>query len=218
MAYVARPERPGGAAAVILPDLRGLHGFYKGFAERVAEAGITAIAIDYFGRELGDGARDGTPEQMMPLVMGLAPEQVAADVAAAVEHLRGLDDVDDVFVIGFCFGGSQAWLQSALTPGLAGCVGFYGRPDDVRPFLSPVGPRRCCCSPGPTTCSRRAEDFRRFDAELSDVGVEHELVLYEGAPHAFFDVAAEGWAEACADAWERLLAFVVRARSRRAAP
>jgi carboxymethylenebutenolidase len=213
MAYVARPERPSGAAAVILPDLRGLHGFYKGFAERMAEAGITAIAIDYFGRELGDGARDGTPEQMMPLVMGLAPEQVAADVAAAVEHLRGLEGVDDVFALGFCFGGSQAWLQSALTPGLAGCIGFYGRPDDVRPFLSRLDTPMLLLA-GTEDMLTPAEDFAAFGAELSDVGVDHELVLYDGAPHAFFDVAAAGWVEACADAWERLLAFVAARSSR----
>jgi carboxymethylenebutenolidase len=207
MAYVARPERPGGAAAVILPDLRGLHGFYKGFAERMAEAGITAIAIDYFGRELGDGERNGTPEQMMPLVMGLAPEQVAADVAAAVEHVRGLDGVDDVFAVGFCFGGSQAWLQSALTPGLAGCIGFYGRPADVRPFLARLETPMLLLA-GTEDMLTPAEDFRAFGGELDDVGVEHELVLYDGAPHAFFDVAAGDWAAECADAWERLLSFV----------
>ena len=38
--------------------------------------------------------------------------------------------------------------------------------------------------------------------------VEHELVVYDGAPHSFFDRKQEDFAEASADAWSRVLAFV----------
>ena len=31
--------------------------------------------------------------------------------------------------VGFCFGGAFSWRQSASGLGLAGCAGFYGRPD-----------------------------------------------------------------------------------------
>ena len=41
-------------------------------------------------------------------------------------------------------------------------------------------------------------------------GVEHELVVYEGAPHSFFDRRYEEYADASADAWQRVLAFVDR--------
>src|SRR5438067_13034152 len=43
---------------VILPDVRGLHGFYTDLAVRFADAGIHATAIDYFGRTAGIGTRD----------------------------------------------------------------------------------------------------------------------------------------------------------------
>ena len=49
-----------------------------------------------------------------------------------------------------------------------------------------------------------------FDAALTAAGVEHELVVYEGAPHSFFDRRFEEYAEQSADAWERVLAFVER--------
>src|SRR4051794_32250802 len=54
-AYEATPAgfRTGGAGMVVLPDVRGLHPYYKDLAQRFAEAGIPAVAIDYFGRTAG---------------------------------------------------------------------------------------------------------------------------------------------------------------------
>src|SRR5919204_2930418 len=56
----ALAEAPEGAApgVVILPDVRGLYRFYIELAERFAQAGHHAIAIDYFGRTAGTGERD----------------------------------------------------------------------------------------------------------------------------------------------------------------
>ena len=52
-AFSARTDTPDAAGMVILPDVRGLHGFYKDLAARFAEAGIHAVVIDYFGRTAG---------------------------------------------------------------------------------------------------------------------------------------------------------------------
>ncbi|MGI8826339.1 MAG: dienelactone hydrolase family protein [Chloroflexota bacterium] len=57
-AYLANPDRPAGARIVILPDVRGLHQFYKELALRFAEQGVTALALDYFGRTAGLTGRD----------------------------------------------------------------------------------------------------------------------------------------------------------------
>ena len=43
---------------LILPDVRGLHPFYEELALRFAEAGVEALAIDYFGRSAGLAPRD----------------------------------------------------------------------------------------------------------------------------------------------------------------
>lgn len=209
MAYGAAPDAPRGCGAVVLPDVRGLHDYYRGFARALAGAGVAAVAIDYYGRVLPDGPRDASMAEMFPLVDRLAPEHVAADAAAATAHLRSgaLGPVDAAFAIGFCFGGSQAWIQSAFDHGLAGCVGFYGRPDDCRPFVDRMGPPLLMLVAGEDALTP-VEDFRRFDAELVKAGVAHELVVYGGAPHSFFDGGLAEHAAACEDAWRRLLAFV----------
>ena len=52
------------------------------------------------------------------------------------------------------------------------------------------------------------EEFQKFDHELSEAGVAHDLHIYEGAPHSFFDRSFEEHRQACDDAWRRLLDFV----------
>src|SRR5689334_3119152 len=52
-AYAARPHDRTGAAVLVLPDNRGLFGFYEQLTIRLAEQGHPAVAIDYFGRSAG---------------------------------------------------------------------------------------------------------------------------------------------------------------------
>ena len=49
---------------------------------------------------------------------------------------------------------------------------------------------------------------RAFEQALTGAGVEHEIVVYDGAPHSFFDRKQAEFAEASDDAWRRVLAFV----------
>jgi carboxymethylenebutenolidase len=55
-----------------------------------------------------------------------------------------------------------------------------------------------------------SEDNEAFERALSEAGVEHELVVYEGAPHSFFDRKQEEFGAASEDAWGRVLEFVER--------
>jgi carboxymethylenebutenolidase len=52
------------------------------------------------------------------------------------------------------------------------------------------------------------EAFHAFDKELTEANVGHEMHIYEGAPHSFFDRTYEQWKDACDDAWRCMLAFV----------
>src|SRR6476660_7295166 len=64
-AYYAQAEQPKVEAQVLIyPDVRGLHDFYRALAMRFAEAGINALAFDYFGRTAGLTSRDDSFEYM----------------------------------------------------------------------------------------------------------------------------------------------------------
>jgi carboxymethylenebutenolidase len=54
------------------------------------------------------------------------------------------------------------------------------------------------------------EDSHAFDEALTAAGVEHEVVVYPGAPHSFFDRKYEEFAADSEDAWGRVVAFLER--------
>jgi carboxymethylenebutenolidase len=207
-AYFARAEQPTGAGIVVLPDVRGLHAFYKELARRFAEAGVDAVAIDYFGRSAGIGDRTESFE-FMPHVEQTKPETIAADVASAVAYLKSKDGgaVRSVFTVGFCFGGSNSWNQSAAGLGLGGCIGFYGRPQRSEPFMSKMTSPLLMLVAGADGATPQ-EAFLAFDKELTKAKVPHEMHIYQGAPHSFFDRTFDQWKDACDDAWRRMLGFI----------
>jgi carboxymethylenebutenolidase len=212
-AFAAMPEESGGPGVVILPDVRGLYRFYEELALRFGERGICAVAIDFFGRTAGVAKRADDFDYAVHVAQ-TTPEGIQADVRAAVEHLRPTSRA--VFTVGFCFGGRHSWLAAAGGHGLAGAAGFYGRPgagadgspgpiQRARDFAAPILALQAGDDRNIT-----AADNEAFDRALTEAGVEHELVTYEGAPHSFFDRRHEDFADASDDAWRRVLAFVER--------
>ena len=207
MAHAARAARPGGTGVVILPDVRGMHPFYKELADRFAEAGFDAVAFDYFARTAGHGPRD-EGFAFRPHVEATTPEGIAADTAAAIAFLRSEAGgaVGRVFTVGFCFGGSGSWRQSAAQPGLAGAIGFYGRPERARDVVPQMRAPLLLLVAGEDFTP--LSEFEAFDRELTAAGVPHRMVVYEGAPHSFFDRTFEEHAAASADAWRQMLDFM----------
>jgi carboxymethylenebutenolidase len=212
-AFEAKAADPTNVAIVILPDVRGLHDYYAELALRFAEAGIDAVAIDWFGRTAGLGRRrEGF--DFMPQVQQLTWDGMQADIRAGAEHAATFGR-GNLFTIGFCMGGRAAFLTPTLGIGLTGAIGFYG---------SPVGPGRGG-SPQPVDLADTMEGkvlglfggadesippaaVAGFDEALTKAGVEHTLKTYEGAPHSFFDRKADQFARASDDAWQQVLGFI----------
>lgn len=211
MAYEAIGETPSDTAVVVLPDVRGLFQFYKDLAVRLAEAGHDSVAIDYFGRTAGSGDRPNDWD-FAPHVAATTIEGVRADTAAAVAHLRDGHPERKIFTVGFCFGGSNSWHQAANGHGLAGAIGFYGRPkrSDSDAAIERVGEMNCpvLALMGGEDPSIPQESVDAFENALAEAGVEHEVVVYPGAPHSFFDRKYSDFADDSADAWRRVLAFI----------
>ena len=141
-------------------------------------------------------------------------DEIQADVAAVVAHLRSTCDA--IFAVWFCFGGRHSRLAAAAGHGLAGAIGFHGRPGEgmdgsagptqragefEAPILALMGGADEAIGP---------EEVAAFEEALEQAGLEHEVVTYPGAPHSFFDRRYEAFAGESEDAWHRVLAFVER--------
>ena len=216
-AFHARPDAPFGAGMLILPDVRGLHTFYEELALRFAETGMEAVAIDYFGRTAPAPPR-GAAFEHNPHVEQTRYATLAQDMKAGLDYLAAQPGVRATFSVGFCFGGRLALLAAGRQEfGLTGVIGFYGivsgkgrvdlpaPTDEVRPGQAAV-----LGLFGGDDPSIPAGSIEAFRARLEAAGIDHELVTYAGAPHSFFDRRAADWADASADAWQRVLDFVGR--------
>ncbi len=214
-AYVARAAHPTGAGIVILPDVRGLHTYYRELAERFAEHGVDAIAIDFFGRTAGIGDR-GPDFEYMPHVAATTYAGLTADIRAAAARLRQEASVERLHSTGFCFGGRLAFLTAGMADlDLAGVIGFYGWPTGASrndtPAPADVASTFTCPVLGIFGGADQgisADAVAAFERALAEAGIEHRLTTYDGAPHSFFDRKAAEFAEASDRAWAETLGFM----------
>lgn len=213
-AYSAQPEHPSGASVLILPDVRGLHQFYKELALRFAETGITALSIDYFGRTAGLTARNDAFDYMSH-VQQLNVQNLLSDIVAGFAHLRRDGQDAPVFTVGFCLGGSVSLLAATQNIGQAGAIAFYAGLSRTLPGAtgSVIDQAISVTCPvlglfGGADPGIPASDVEALDINLDKAGIEHEIITYPGAPHSFFDRRATDYAAASTDAWQRVQAFI----------
>jgi carboxymethylenebutenolidase len=205
--YLARPAGAGPfPALVVIQEWWGLVPHIKEVADRFAAAGFVALAPDLYH---GEAALE--PDEARKLAMALDRGRAVSEIRAAVGHLAGLAEVSpkQVGVVGWCMGGGLALASAAEEPGIGAVVTFYGRPlasaDTARlkaPVLGLYGEHDQGIPP--EAARAFAADCRRFD-------VPHEIHIYPGAAHAFFNDSRPAYdPEAAADSWERTLGWFRR--------
>jgi carboxymethylenebutenolidase len=213
---VARPSgsamratlvRPDGAerapAVVVIHEIFGLNDHIRSIAERLAAEGYVALAVDLFS--------GGNRAMCLLRVMGgmlLRPLDNSGldDLRRAVAWLEEQPGVDParVGVIGFCMGGGYALALACVDRDVRAASVFYGM--NPRPLTAVAD----AC---PIVGSYPEKDFTRkaavkLEALLRERGRPHDIKIYPGARHGFFNdtrgVYDRGAAE---DAWTRTLRF-----------
>ncbi len=204
LAHYARPKGdeklPG---VIVIHENRGLNPHTEDVARRVALEGFLAIAPNALS-PLG-----GTPEDVDEarlLMRELDSQETAKNFVAAVEYLKTHpQSTGKVGVTGFCWGGGMTNDVAVNSPDVQAAVPFYGRqpaPEDVPKIRASL-------------LVHYAGDDERinagipaFEAALKEASVEHEIFMYEGAKHAFFNDTSPRYHEKASKlAWERTIAF-----------
>jgi carboxymethylenebutenolidase len=208
---IARTTAADPAGVVIIPDVRGLHPYYERLAEHAADAGLHAIAIDPYGRTAGAEHRSEGFDHR-PHRERIGEDQLRADVRSAASALRDAG-ATHVVSMGFCFGGRASLLQASQRS-VDGVIAFYGPPTEAGGDPSPIEEARAGLVRvpvlglyGAADASIPREDTEAYDAALEAAGVDHRIVVYSGAPHSFFDRKMSEHADACRNAWARVLGF-----------
>lgn len=176
-AYEVAPDGAS-AAVVIVQEIFGVNAHIRSVVDRYASFGYRAIAPAIFDRVEPDVELEYDEAGIArgrELAMQVAFEPAMLDVAAAVEHVS---DTGPVAVVGYCFGGSVAWLSAAELP-VAAAVGYYGGQVHGTRDRAPAAPVML--------------HFGELDHaipldQVDEVRAAHPAVpihVYEGAEHGF---------------------------------
>lgn len=127
--YLSLPPTGRGPGIVLIQEIWGVNEHIRALADQYALDGYVVLAPDLFWRlerrvDLAyDEAGSARARQLLQTVDGA---QAAADVAAAVDVLRGRPEVTGrVATLGYCFGGQMAFRAAALAQADA-AVCYYG--------------------------------------------------------------------------------------------
>lgn len=128
-AYVSRPSGEAKQGIIVLQEAFGVNPYIRSVADRLAAEGFLAIAPELFHRSGGDGfeAAYGDYDAVRPQMAAMTDAGLEADLQAAHAWLLSEGDIASgaVSAIGFCMGGSAAFIADAILP-LKSAVSFYG--------------------------------------------------------------------------------------------
>jgi carboxymethylenebutenolidase len=220
--YLARPDGPGPHPAVVVyMEIFGVNSHIREVTERVAAEGYIALAVDFFHRT-GPGVEFGYDDEGFAkgfaLLNELKADEMVTDARAAVDYLRGRDDVrgDRIGAMGFCIGGHMTYLTACETD-VAAAASFYGggiaAPEGPGGQESTLGRTskisgKILCLFGGLDTLIPSDQVDAIKAALAAGGVDHETVVYPEADHGFFcDQRGTYQKEAAADAWTRVKAL-----------
>ena len=204
--YLALPATGSGPAVILVQEWWGLVGHITALADRLAAEGFVVLAPDLY-----HGVKTSEPDEAMKLLMGLAIDQAAKDLAGAAAYLSDLEAVQGqgIGAVGFCMGGSLALWSATVAENIVAAVGFYPAVPWER--MNPTWPSyagkaaQIHCSQEDGTSA--APGIRTAVAAIEAADGQVETYDYPGTHHAFFnDERPEVHdAEASALAWSRTL-------------
>ena len=202
--YLAMPDGSGPhPGVVVIHEASGLDDHIKDVTRRFADAGYAALAVDLFS---GRNRAVCMARYMTGMLIGSVNRYGVDDLKSALTLLAKMKEVDPqrLGAVGFCMGGGFAIAWACTDSRLKAIAPFYGanpRPLDVTKRLCPV------------VGSYPQQDFtaragRALNDALAGYNIKHDIKIYPGARHSFFnDTKAEFNRAAAADSWQRLLKF-----------
>ncbi len=202
-AYVAQPEGKPRGGLVVVQEIFGVNPHIRAVTDRFAREGYLAVAPAIFDRvqkniEIGYGAEG--MQKGMAVLQKLNIDDVVKDVDAALQY-AAKETGKPAGVVGFCFGGTMAWL-SATRLSAAAAVGYYG--GYIAKFAGETPKVPVMLHFGTQDDHITAADIEKVQAAHPQV----EIFKYD-AGHAFNrDVDASTYSESAArEAMARTLAF-----------
>lgn len=175
-------------AVLIVHQWMGLGEGEKAHAQRLAEAGYLAFAVDIYGK-----GKKPASQKEAGQVAGIYKEDrtlYRARLKAAYDLIKKRVGDQKIVIIGYCFGGTGALELGRAGIPVAGIVSLHGN-------LANPTPKDAMNIKGKTLILHGAIDpyvsmneVENFMAEMNQAGVDYQFIAYSGAVHAFTDKEA----------------------------
>ena len=188
---------------VVIHEAYGLNDGIKEITRRFAGEGYVALAVDLFA---GRNRAICMARFMAGMLRGSVDRFGIGDLKQALSYLMALPEVDPdrVGAIGFCMGGAFAIAWACTDDRLKAIAPYYA----ANPKPITAVDRLC-----PVVGSYPEKDFtagagRTLDVELTRRRIDHDIKIYPGARHSFFNEQGRAYnREAADDSWQRVMKF-----------
>lgn len=202
--YRADPAGKPKGGIVVAQEIFGVNSHIRNVCDRLAAAGYSAIAPALFDRFVRDFESGYTPDEVANARKYLGNidwDAMLRDVAAAQAQLASGGPVG---AIGFCMGGTVAFLSATRLSGISAAVGFYGgqiiRFADEKP--------KC---PLQLHFGEKDDHIPMTDVETIRKKQPQAEVFTYAAGHGFYcDERGSFHAPSAKEAWDRTLAFFAK--------
>jgi carboxymethylenebutenolidase len=203
-AYRADPTGPAKGGVVVIQEIFGVNHHIRAVCDRLASEGYAAVAPALFDRQTRNFESGYTPDEIANARKFVANpdwDAMLRDTQAAIDELK---QDGPVAIIGFCMGGTVAFLASGRANGLSAAICYYGGQIAKHADAKPKVPTQM--------------HFGEQDASIpmSDVetikqkrGNDSEIHVYPEAQHGFHCDERGSYHEASAKtAWQRAMDFL----------
>lgn len=218
LAYDANTEgpRPG---VIVVHEWWGHNEHTRNAANKLAEAGYTAFALDMYG----DGKQAEHPDDAGAFAGAVMQnfDGAKARFMAALEQLKNHESTnrESIAAIGYCFGGGVVLNMARQGADLDAVATFHGSIGPIEPAQPGVVKARILVMNGADDPFVQPEAIEAFKAEMDSADVDYEFINYPGAVHAFtnpaatqkgeeFDLPLAYNEEVDNKSWNRLLEFL----------
>jgi carboxymethylenebutenolidase len=196
--YRAEPQGKAKGGIVVIQEIFGVNHHIRSMCDRFAALGYVAVAPAVFDRVQPNFECGYSPDEIAharTLIPKIDWGKMLLDVAAAIDNVKSAGKVG---IVGFCMGGSVAFLAAGKLDGLAAAVGYYGgqiaKNVDVKPKVPTL------LHFGDQDQSIPMSDVELIKQKRSDC----EIYVYQGAGHGFACDERGSYNEAAhKTAWER---------------
>jgi carboxymethylenebutenolidase len=210
--WVVYPERSDRAPVVlVIHEIFGLTPWVRAVADQLAADGFVAIAPDLMtSKDLPGSAAEGPARQAATAaIRTLDPAEVQRDLDAAARYGMSLPAATQSYgIVGFCWGGTTAFLHALHSPGVGAAVVYYGSTPGIAGFEAVRAPILGLYGEND---SRVTATIPAATSGMAAAGKRYESHVFPGAGHGF--VRAQGDAANAAAterAWPLSVAFLRR--------